>query len=258
MAFRFHKHIVSALVIALLVGCSAEKRLDGPDFYEDGFENYTDLDELLLDDDVKWSFTQQTLSGNTITLDTSVVHSGQQSLRFSDVGTSGDVLSKCSIVKQKMAFWEGETVYFSIWYYLEGEGNADWLFLVDLEEQIQIGAGPGMRLAIVSDSALVVEHKFPNPNIMQTSGNILAFPRNQWVHLEFETRLSQKEEGYVKVWQDDELILAQDNWQTLPKDIGPFMQGTKGMFSSIEIGLTANPGANGHTLYADDFLIERR
>ena len=39
-----------------------------------------------------------------------------------------------------MAFWKGETVRLSAWYYIEGTQNLNWLFLMDLEEQTPIGA----------------------------------------------------------------------------------------------------------------------
>lgn len=246
------------LISASLLGCNKKKFFDGPNSFTDDFESYTTLEDLLPDGDSLWSFTQITLENNSITVDSSFAHTGSKCLKFIGNGSEGDLLSKCSIAKQKMAFWEDETVYYSVWYYLEGGSEADWLFLVDLEEQIQIGAGPGMRIAIVGDSALLVEHKYPEPNIEQAPDDVLVFPRDQWVHIEFEALLSQKKKGYVKVWQDGQLIIEQNDWQTLPKDILTAMQGTKGMYSSFEIGLTANSGPNQHVLYVDDVEIGLR
>ena len=127
--------------------------------------------------------------------------------------------------------------------------------MMDLEEQAPIGAGPGMRLALVED-ALLVEHKYLNPNITQPEGQEVLFPRNQWVKVTFETLLSQKKEGYVKIWQDDVLLIEQYEWNTLPKDILYFQQGTRGGYSSVEFGLTANTQDNPMTLYVDDITIQ--
>lgn len=258
MVINSIKPIALSFLLVFLLGCNKKKFFDGPNAFTDGFESYSNLDDLLLEDDSLWSFTQTTLDENSITVDSMFARTGSRSLKFVGGGSQGDLLSKCSIVKQKMAFWEGEVVYYSVWYYLEGGAEADWLFLIDLEEQIQIGAGPGMRIALVEDSTLLVEHKYPNPNIEQDPAEVIAFPRDQWVHIEFETLLSQKEKGYVKVWQDGELIIEQNDWQTLPKDVLTAMQGTKGMYSSFEIGLTANSGSESHTLWADDVEIGLR
>ena len=71
-----------------------------------------------------------------------------------------------------------------------------------------------------------------------------------------ETLLSKKEKGYIKVWQDDVLLIEQDNWQTLPKDILYFLQGTKGMYNSIEFGITAGSVDNPMVVYVDDIKVQ--
>lgn len=240
----------------MLFSCSKEKYFDGPDFYSDGFETYNALEELLLSDDVYWSYTQLTRPGNTIAVDTSRVHSGSKALRFSGSGTTDGTLSKCSIAKQKMAFWEGETVRLRAWYYIEGNAPLEWLFLMDLEEQTAIGAGPGMRLALVNNK-LRVEYKFYEKDITQNTGTELELPRNQWVELVWEVKLSRKKKGTVKLWQNGQLIIDSKNNVTLPKDILYSQQGTKGMYSSCEIGITANSSADDVVLFVDDVLFEK-
>ena len=87
-----------------------------------------------------------------------------------------------------------------------------------MEEQAFIGAGPGMRLALV-DNQLRVEYKFNEKDIVQTSGQEIDFPRNQWVELIWEVKLSQKNNGTVKLWQNGQLIIDGNNKRTLPKDV---------------------------------------
>lgn len=240
----------------LFSGCNKEKFFDGPDFYQDDFEAYSALSDLLSDDDKNWSLTQLTGEGNNITVDTNNVHSGDKSLKFV-AGKSGDEnVSKCSIAKQNMAFWDGESVKVTAWYFIEGTNTLDWLFLFDLEEQTAIGAGPGMRLALVNNQ-LRVEYKFYEKDIVQPGGQEIDFPRNQWVELIWEVKLSQKDRGSVKLWQNGELIIDSKNNTTLPKDILYSLQGTKGMYSSIEIGITANSRDNDLTIWADDIKFEK-
>jgi len=111
-------------------------------------------------------------------------------------------------------------------------------------------------LAIVDDQ-LLVEHKYLEPNIKQSSGSEISFPRDEWVHIEWEVLLSQKDNGTVRVWQNDQLIISKDNHRTLPSDLLYFQQGTKGQYSSCEIGITANSSENSCSLWVDDVQIEK-
>ncbi|MGB1102832.1 MAG: heparin lyase I family protein [Crocinitomicaceae bacterium] len=243
------------ILLIPLIACNKEELFDGPDTYFDDFEAYSEKEDLQDGDNELWSFFQLTRDENQITIDTTIVHSGNKAVRFEcQPGEEGDA-SKCSINKQFMAFWEGETVHVDFWLYQEGNESAQWLFLFDLEEKVPVGAGPGIRIAIVDDQ-ITVEHKFPNPNIHQADETAIPFPRDQWVHLSFETKLSRKKKGYIKVWQDDVMIIEQNDWQTLPKDILYFQQGTKGGYSQIEFGITANSQDARHVMYVDDVNVE--
>ena len=254
-SYRKIKNVFLPIGICLvLFGCNKETYFAGPNSFSDDFESYTNFDELLIDDDINWSSTQQTYDANTISLSTERAHSGTTSLKFDAVGSSDGKLSKCSIFKQKMAFFEGETVQSSIWYYIEGEQELDWLFLLDLEEQTAIGAGPGMRVANVGTGNYgTMEFKFNTDDLKQETH---SFPRNEWFKITLETLLSQKKKGWVKLYLNDQLIVEGTKKKTLPKDVLYNQQGTKGMYTSIEIGATANPSPNPVIIYADDFSIE--
>lgn len=248
------KRVVVLAFVLLLMSCDKEKLFDGITEYTDDFEDYTVLDELLIEDDVNWSFTQITRPANGVFVDTTFSYSGQKSLRFEGDPSDDDGASKASIAKQNFAFWEGETVRLSARYFIEGENQLEWLFLMDLEERTPVGAGPGMRLALV-DGQLLVEHKYNEPNIIQNGS--LKFPRNEWVQIDWELKLSQKEEGTVRVWQNGELIIEKLNHRTLPSDILYFQQGTKGQYNSCEIGVTANSEASFTRLWVDDVSFQK-
>ncbi len=251
------KNIIILVVLAILhSSCNKEKFFDGPDFFEDDFESYSALEELLSDEDINWSFTQLTNENNTILVDTTKFHSGNQALKFIAARSTDELLSKCSIAKQNMAFWDGETVRLSGWYFIEGTNLLDWVFLFDLEEQTAIGAGPGMRLALVNNQ-LLVEYKFYESSILQPIGQEIDFPRNEWVEIVWEVKLSQKNEGTVKLWQNGSLIIDTQNNRTLPKDLLYSQQGTKGMYSSVEIGITANSQDKDLIIWIDDIIFER-
>jgi hypothetical protein len=238
-----------------LMGCNKHKWFDGPNFYTDDFESYSLPDDLLLSNDELWSYTQITKSNNYIAVDSSRAHTGTKSMKFY-ASQSDDVVSKCSLAKQNMAFWEGETLRMSGWFYIEDTQSLDWLFLMDMEEQTAIGAGPGMRLAMV-ENKLRIEYKFNEDDIVQPNGQEIGFPRNQWVEIVWEVKLSRKKKGSVRLWQDGQLLIESNSNRTLPKDILYFQQGTKGMYSSCEVGITANSKDNALTMWVDDVKFEK-
>lgn len=245
--------LILFLGILIFSACDKKKYFDGPNQYTDSFENYNIKDSLIDGENIRWSFFQLTKPSNSISIDSIQFHSGKKSL-LCTAEKSDAIISKASTTKQFMAFWEGQTLVSECWYYIEGTDSLNWLFLMDLEEKVAIGAGPGMRLALVNDK-IRVEHKYYNPDIIQNQGSPINFPRNQWVKLRFETLLSKKKKGNVRVYQNDVLIISQDNWKTLPTDFLYFQQGTKGMYNSVEFGITANSKDNASKVYIDDVNV---
>ncbi len=236
-------------------GCLKDAFFEGPDFFAEDFEAYQNFDEMFPEEDALWSFTQLTLSGNQLILDSTFSHSGEQSIKCYTVPSADGIVSKASIGKHNMAFWEGETMRASCWYYLEGTEALDWLFLMDIEEQTPIGASPGIRLALV-DSCIMVEHKFLETDIYQPDNQRIAFPRNEWVNLTWEITLSTKDDGAIRLYQNGQLIIEDTSTKTLPTDLLYFQQGTKGMYSSVELGVTANSTGKNVTLWIDDMQVE--
>ena len=166
------------------------------------------------------------------------------------------ILSKCSVVKQHMAFWEGSTVMVEAWYYVENSSSTDWLWLMDFEENTAIGAGPGLRLAVFED-ALILNYKLEaGDNTKQPDETKVVFPMDQWVHVQMEVFLSQKKKGWVKVYQDSELLIHDTDVRTLPVDKLYHTQGTKGQYTNIEFGITANGTGAHQVLYLDDVKAE--
>lgn len=250
------KIAIVLIVLGASVSCSKEKWFDGPNYMSEDFESYASTDSMFSYEDIRWSYHQNTHEGNYIAFDTTIVHSGNRSLKFFGAAHPGEV-SKSSIVKQQMAFYEGDVVRISAWYYIESAPSTGWLFLFDFEEQTAIGAGPGIRIADTQESGLALEHKFYNDDIFQPSTGFIAMPRNQWVNITMEVKLSQKKKGYVKIWQDNQLIIEGYDRKTLPKDFLYSQQGTKGMYQSIEFGVTANSSSTDVIMYMDDIEVKK-
>lgn len=241
----------------ILVACSKEKHFSGPNYFAEDFEGITSLDSMF-EDGGNWSYQQITEDENYFELDTGIVHSGTTSMKFYAVKSS-DGASKSAIANQELAFKEGDIIQFSGWFYIVGTADLNYIFLFDIEENTAIGAGPGMRIALEDpEGYLVVErNKYLENTLRQDPDNRIAFPRDQWVELKFESDLQRKDKGYVKVWQDGQLLIEEHDIQTMPKDKLFFIQGTKGIYNSIQIGITANSQANEAVVYVDDILIEK-
>lgn len=253
------KSLLLLFVLFFLCGCYKEKReyLEGAiDSYSDDFESYLHTDSLYGDD--HWSGNQLTIPENAVSIDTQIVHSGNQSLCFFAKPKSGNTVSKASLLKNNFGFENNSVVEYEAWYYIQSQESLPDLFLVDFEDPAYISSSPGFRIMINENEEVCVErNKMNHHTLQQTIGTHKKFPKNQWVKLKIEFKLSQRKKGYVKIWQDDELILDHSNVITLAKDFAYASLGTVGFLRQIEIGITANGTAGDLVMYMDDFRIKK-
>ena len=259
--WTYHGHSLWFLIgMLVLSGCFTIPEDNFPSSYSDGFEDYQNLQELL-DRKEGWTGMNITDVANSIEIDSTFARTGQRSLRFSARGTTLNApLSKCSLFNQAIEFEEGETVEITCWYYVEGEPwENGWVFILDLEERVPIGAQPGTRLALMQEPGqpIINEFKYAQASITQLGTPPTSFPLNTWVEIRWLVHLSPKQEGSISVWQNQELIIQAENIQTLPKDQIYAIQGTRGVYNSVEVGITANADKGEKVLYLDDFLIRK-
>ncbi|MEL6852946.1 MAG: hypothetical protein AAFP92_30830, partial [Bacteroidota bacterium] len=150
------------MVCLCLMACQPEKWLgDGQDEIKEDFERLSSLDELLEETSPQWSFFQQKPEQNSLRLIDSFAHTGQKCLELKALAGGSPAanfdVSKNDLANNDLALFAGETVEIVAWYYLVGEEPADFLFLLDLEESVPVGAGPGIRLALDEHQALWIE-----------------------------------------------------------------------------------------------------
>jgi len=234
------------VTVLLLLGCVPP----GFDAWSDDFEAYGDDREVLAGvGEDGWS-EQRTVEANGWTLDDD---GEDQSVRFWAEPTV-DITSKSSLFVNDMHLEEGSTISFAASFWLTASSGRP--FLLDLEEDAIISTGPGMRLWIDDDQALMLERKKALEKDVYQDGDKVRFPREQWVRLRLETRLSQRRDGWIDVYQDDELILSVDDVRTLPKDRLYMIQGTRGAYTNIEVGITAAGVGGPVELWLDDVAVE--
>ena len=210
-------------------------------------------DDLFTEDGTGWSDSQQTKDNNGLAID-SFAHTGQQALKCIADPTA-DGASKSSLFQNDMAFYEGSIVEFSAWYYLDETEDRPYLFIMDLEESAPISAGPGIRIATEPDGGLFLERKKMIENdIYQSPDTYTTFPKQEWVQVTLRVKLSQKKQGWIQLYQNSQLLIEANNVRTLPKDFLYAIQGTAGLYTNIEVGITANSPEGPTTLFVDDVL----
>lgn len=250
-------NIITITIISIsLSSCLKNKFKTGTTVLNEDFESINLIEDLFEDKGGNWSFYQQT-NNNSISIDTINPHSGNKCLKIYAKPTLNGKASKSNLANNDMLYKAGQTVLFTGWYYIEGNKNLADIYLFDLEEIVPIGAGPGMRFLLKTDKEYIKINraKMLESDISPSPENQLSFPRNEWVKLTIETRLSKKKKGYVKVYQNNTLIINEDNIRTLPKDKITIVQGTKGLYQSIQVGITANSPNNEAIVYIDDISI---
>jgi hypothetical protein len=191
---------------------------------------------------------------NTIGLDTGRADSGPASLRM-DASPTGASVSKAAIAKQGMDFRPGDRITARFRLYLEDNGSAENLFLMDFESTEKLGY-PGRRLALSSGQELMLESKNTGgafgsgPNFRQASAAKMPLPKGRWVSIRLELDLARDGQGGVKIWQDDVLVL-EARGQTFPTE----PEITR--YDWMELGITANSSASSQRLWLDDVSLSR-
>ena len=255
----------SVLILAIFVfsiGCHKEDIGPGLKEYHDDFERYntwTDLvDSLAGDRWTEYNINENNLSGSPITIDSTIVHSGNRSVCFTAVQNDPgyEAVVKCNLNKNGFYFPHGETLKYSAWYYLRSpDMNYGTFFILDLGDIV--GGSQEIRIMCWPENVEVERNKIGLPNIFQEEP-VHLFPINQWCHIELEVDLSQYRNGSVKMWIDSEEVIYKNNVVTLPKDRGTLAWGTKGYYERIQVGITAKNHTQELVLYVDDVDISCR
>jgi len=247
------KQYLVIIITLLLASCSKEDI--GSSGFSDDFESYSTA--LALFDATNWTYFEQTYTDNTVEIVHDTVFSGGNAIRlFSKMGESKTV-SKADLASHDVVlFRKNDVIHVSFYMMITGNQSIDKLFILDIEDAASISSGPGIRLLLDPDNALVVErHKMNFSNISQNSNTKVPFPRNQWVKIVFECKLSPHQKGYVKLWQDDQLLIDKDKIITLPSDLLYVTQGTHRYYRNVEVGITANNTGSSVSMFLDKFSV---
>lgn len=176
------------------------------------------------------------------------VHGGKLAVKCFAPATKKII--KASLYRGLFHFRDGDTIYFSGWYYLNGGENlGDAMTLLDFESSFIQGSS-GIRLifrnrALAYELKWLAKQQFPQPRGKETK-----FPLKKWVHLTGAIRLDAGSKGKVELWQDGQKLIAMAG-QTLP------FAGA--VYDRVETGLSAVTNVPQETtLYVDDFEVDSK
>ncbi len=191
------------------------------------------------------------LEGGQSFLDASVApddqrsHSGLRALLCVAPAKPGNMVTcKASISSPLVYFVYGDDFWYQAYYFAE---DSLPFTVMDLEcEWIKQHAG--IRLCINEKGQLEAELKsLDKPRFRQSANSPVAFPMGRWVKVQTQIHLSNENDGHVKIWQDDNLIVDA-NGVTLPL--------RSAIYGSLEVGISAHSyGSKQARLWVDDIQV---
>jgi hypothetical protein len=253
--------ILFAAIILASAGCIKDVPDPALQEFSDDFEDYTQWEDMVQEDGSRWTkfnINEINTSASPIQLDTIIVRSGKQSVRFHCRQADPEMkeICKCNLNKEGLYFKAGDVVYYSAWYYVQRSDSAYGTFFIwDLEAVVD--ATLGVRVMAWEENMEFERNKMGASNIFQ-EGDITLFPVNRWTRFELEVKLSQARKGYVKMWLDGKEIMNRDNIRTLPKDRITLAGNTHGYYDRLQAGITAKSGTEELVVYMDDLEIKKR
>ena len=278
-----HQFIFFAIIALISLGCAKdennpEEPIEESFFFEDGFETQNDLlDELFPSNGSRWSTIQQTdptNETNEISISNTVFNEGQNSLRVFAYQSDSD-LSKVDIEKNGLNIISGNKVTIKADFYIVGTEPIENLLLLDLEccscwdPTVGNNYGsenqcPGVRLMMSGgDDYLSMERgKISGTTLQQTN---FAFPRNQWVTVQWEMTMSDSENGLNRLTINGTEVINEAGMNMPNAQIFTDVFLDQGIdftlqeptfYERVQVGATANPTAGNIELFVDDFSIK--
>ncbi len=278
-----HQFIIFAIIAFIFMGCdkdenNSEEPLEESFLFEDGFETQNDLlDELFPSNGNRWSTIQQTdptNATNEISISNTEFNEGQNALRVLAYQSDSD-LSKVDIEKNGLNIVSGNKVTIKADFYIVGTELIENLLLLDLEccscwdPTVGDNYGsenqcPGVRLIMSggNDYLSIERGKISGTTMQQTN---FAFPRNQWVTVQWEMTMSDSENGLNRLIINETEVINQTGMNMPNAQVFTDVFLNQGIdftlqeptfYERVQIGATANPTAGNIELFVDDFSIK--
>lgn len=272
------------IIFIFCVSCGSDDNTVEPPIdsflFEDGFETQSNsIDELFLSDESRWSNIQRSNPSNEIneiSISNIIFSEGNNALRIFAF-KSDNLLSKMDIEKGGFKAFAGDRIVIRADFYLNSTVNIENLFLIDLEccscwdpsvdaEPSSDGDNqcPGIRLKMSggNDFLSIERGKISASTLAQTS---FQFPRNEWVSVEWEVKLSDNEDGMNKLSVNGNEVISSSGMNMPNAQVFRDVFAENGIdfnlqepvfYERIQIGATANPTTQDIELFVDNFSIK--
>lgn len=271
------------IIAILFIACDkAENRPEESSaasfLFEDGFETENNsLDLLFPLNGSRWSTIQRvdpSNAANEISIINTEYTEGLNAIRFL-ANKSDSLLSKMDIEKGGLNIKSGNKVIIKADFYINSDESLEHLFLIDLEccscwdPSVGDNLGsenqcPGVRLMMSggNDYLSIERGKISGSTLQQTN---FAFPRYQWVSVQWEMIMSDNENGQNRLFINETEVLntnamnmpnAEIFRNTFANDGIDFTLQEPTFYERVQIGATANPTAGNIELFVDNFSIK--
>ncbi len=263
-------------ITLLLVSCTSDETPSiGSEvvyLFEDGFETTgSDLSKLFPSDGSRWSNIQVVNPNggeNMISLQNDIAIEGNTALKVI-ANASDDILSKADIEKGGFKAPSGSTVTLEASFYITSTENLENLLLIDLEccscwdPSVPDNQCPGIRLMMKNNDHLSIERgKILGATLAQSS---VHFPRNEWVNVRWELKLSSNENGVNRLFINEQQVIS-ENGRNMPNSKlfrdefasngVDFKLQEPLFYERFQIGATANPTTSDIELFVDNVRLE--
>ncbi|MEM9832319.1 MAG: heparin lyase I family protein [Bacteroidota bacterium] len=263
------------LLLLTIVACQSDEApnvVDSAYQFQDGFEvNEGEFSNLFPDDESRWTNIQlvhPAQAENEIGLTTDLVRDGTYALRIV-ANPSSDIVSKSGIEKGGFSAPVGSTVTIEVDVYLNSTSNIKNLLLLDLEccscwdPSVPNNQCPGIRLMMSGDDDyLAIERgKILGATLTQTN---TRFPRQEWVHLIWQMKLSPEEDGENKLFINDREVISTTGMnlpnaaifkeEAAQQNIDFTLQQPL-QYERVQVGATANSSEHPVELFIDNFSL---
>ncbi len=258
-----NKRITAKSLALVLLGCilgmnacKKEEYIDRISGIECDFEGIDEADDLLTGGQ-NWASFGISRSGNTAMVVRDTVHSADAAIRFAADGDQTRSISTSSLISNDNLFLRDQSIFsINCWIFIPSYSGNTELEILRLEDAQTEDKRSSVSFYLDADGALALDRsEMGLSDLLQPQAQKTAVPTDQWVHLDIAYLAESRSRGYVKVWQDDALVLEALSTETLPKVSFHLSDSGNNYFSRVSFGILSNASGTGAIIFWDDLRI---
>jgi hypothetical protein len=243
-------------VMGLLSACTKEEAIIQYSAIQAHFEGLNNADELLQGPH-NWESFGISRARNNAAIVSDTFYSGNAAMRFHAETNQPNGVSSSALNSNENLFLREEMVFsVDCRIMIPSYSSSNNLEIMRLEANDSADDPSGVSFFLDEDGALSLNRSAMGlSNIDQEIGTKTAFPTNQWVNVHIDSLADARSRGYVKIWQDEVLVLEALSTETMPKAKLHLSEKGKNYFSKLSFGILSNGSGLPTTLFLDDLSV---